>query len=384
LTFNNDYDSAFGFIKLYFNGTKFDILDETGIPGQWSRQEMTEIGSRSRETFYPWEDGEIICGFEFDSALTSNTAYRAVNVITEFPDMLLFSPYAAINHYFGEEEQFHLVPSAGARVYIHNLYANKAAPQAGISAGYNNTNINFNFALGVTYPATAVLQNFINENPNYNKDDFKKTNPEIVYHYEIALTHTQKKLFSAALSFFYDDGWDRIVIKNGLPENASKFSYYQISGIEAALNVTPHEAVELFSGASWFKAAAKGEDGLIVDKLPYTPTFSLSAGFKWNIKKNLRLTADYQHIAGLYAGELIRMGEGDGADFQAPPRENKLDDINIVNARISYRLSFTKWHIERCDIFVSVSNLLNQSYEYYAGNPMPGITVMAGVDLQFK
>jgi iron complex outermembrane receptor protein len=386
VSLNNDYGTMYGFLKGYYNTTDFYILDETGVPGEWSKQPMIMAGLRGREIFNLWEGGAIITGFDLDRTRASNEAHRvSQTVYTDFPDMLLWSPYAAISQRIGDTKKFHVIPQAGIRLYLHDLWANKAAPQAGVQIAYDTLRMNFNYAMGVIYPAAAALQYFINTNPDYDRSDLKSANPEIVHHYELGLAYERPGLFTAGVSGFYDDGWDRIIVRGGVPENISAASYYIIKGIEAYGSITALRDLELSGGATWLFVSARGENGIEVNKMPYTPALALSAGFKWKIFKGFHINADYQHIGGLYAGELLRMGgANDGSQYTELTGENKLNDINLLHLKIGYEFSDKERRLVKGDIFISINNLLNQDYEYYPGFKMPGINFMAGLDLRFK
>ena len=62
----------------------------------------------------------------------------------------------------------------------------------------------------------------------------------------------------------------------------SSTAEYKIDGLELAGSVTPLDGLEIFAGATWLKAWAKGDDGKSTDKMPYTPSFALQAGSSGN------------------------------------------------------------------------------------------------------
>jgi iron complex outermembrane receptor protein len=388
-TLNNEFDHLSGYLKIYFNNTDFSILDETGIPDEWSRQELMISGTKARETFSFWKGNEIISGFDFDWSRTSNKMYRVNRQVdTEFPDMSLFAPYAAVSQVIGKQEKFHLIPSTGLRGYLHSVWGNKAAPQAGAILGYNNTDLNFNYSFGVIYPAPAIIQSLINSKPDYDQEDLKKARPEIVYHYEAGVSHAWPDLVRINLSWFYDDGWDRIITgmsSGGIPGNASGFSYFKINGIEVSSSFSLEknwrfmDSLSFFTGATWMKVSAKGEDGKEANRMPYTPDFSISGGFRWVFLEQFHLAGDYQHLGGLYAGGLMPEG-----NFIEPPEMSKLDDINLLNLRLGFGFDYKRWHIESAELFVSINNLLNKKYAYYTDYEMPGISFMIGGSFTLK
>jgi iron complex outermembrane receptor protein len=297
--------------------------------------------------------------------------------------MTLFSPYMAVSQYFGSAEDFHLIPSAGVRGYIHNLWANMAAPQAGLVFGYGRTDVRLGYSWGVVYPAPANIMDLAKDNPSLAGIDLKTVKPERVYHYEAEIIHTRTGLYTVSASVFYDDGRNRIISggASGVPFNdVSSASYFRVSGLELGGSVTPLEGLEVFGSATWLRARAKGQNGVEVTKLPYTPEMSAAAGLSWTILKHVRLSGDYQYLRGVYTGDLMKMN----GSFSDPSIIAKLDDQHLLNARVAYSFDYEPWNIDRGEVFFAVNNLLDRKYEYYLTYEMPGITFMVGADIKFR
>jgi iron complex outermembrane receptor protein len=407
LTLNNSFDGAFGFVKFYYNDTSFKMFQESGKTDDWSEQAMTASGIKTRETFSLWERNEFIAGIDLDKARLNNfdhntgtsgatiggtgtpapgdpvTVVDYTTVIYDFPDMNLFSPYLAMSRYFGTPEGFHAVPSAGLRGYVHNVWANKAAPQAGFVLGWGDTDIKLNYAWGVVYPSPGNILELARDPAALSAADLKKVKPETVYHYEAGITHTWPGLFTLGGSVFYDDGRDRIISATsgaGPINDVSSASYYKITGVELSASVSPAAEFEVFAGGTWLSAKAKGQNGHVVTKLPYTPELSMSAGFTWTILERFRLSGDYQYLSGVYTGDLMKTQ----GSFSDPSIIAKLDDQHLVNLRLSCSFEYEPWNIARGEVFFAVNNLLNRKYEYYLTYEMPGITFMAGADIKFR
>jgi iron complex outermembrane receptor protein len=396
-TLNNEYDTEDGFVKLYYNNTDFRILDEERGPGGsangWSKQLLNALGGRARETWHLWEGGELVTGLDLDFSHILNEDHNPPPQPTdcyEFPDMLLFTPYAAASHFFALGK-FRVIPSAGLRGYVHSLWANAIAPQAGLELGYGNTNLNLNYSFGVLYPSPGNIQTVVLSG-NYDLADFKRSKPETVHHYEASLRHDWRNVgpanFGLGGSWFFDDGHDRIVPNpTGAPGNVSAASYFRIQGLEFSGSFTVErsstflEKFSLFAGGAWmYKIEAKGEDGKIVSRMPYTPAFSMSAGFSWQFLKRFRLSGDYQYLKDLYGAG----GLGNFAVFTNLSEAYKLDDQHLLNLRLAYEFAYQKWRIERAEVFAAVNNALNHTYQYYVGYEMPGITWSVGFDVTLK
>jgi hypothetical protein len=141
------------------------------------------------------------------------------------------------------------------------------------------------------------------------------------------------------------------------------------------------EKFSLFAGGTWmYKIEAKGEDGKIVSRMPYTPAFSMSAGFSWQFLKRFRLSGDYQYLKDLYGAG----GLGNFAVFTDLSEAYKLDNQHLLNLRLAYEFAYQKWRIERAEVFAAANNALNHKYQYYVGYEMPGITWSAGFDVTLK
>jgi iron complex outermembrane receptor protein len=388
-TLNNGYDNAKGFIKLYYTFTGFDWLDEDSYnPGDWSRQALNAWGLRAKEVFSFWKGGDIAAGIDLDMNKTLNEDHNTTkpSVFTYFPLSTLFSPYAAISQFVSLGEQFYLIPSAGIRGYIHSLWENSLSPQAGLVAGWNSLELSFSYARGIIYPAPANIQGLVNTG-DLEISDLKKARPETVHHFEGGISYKWPALASLSASYYYDDGRDRIVAAgSGVPGNVSTASYFRIQGLEMGSSLSfdknwlMFRKFEVFGGFNWITGIqAKGEDGKEVNRMPYTPLFTASAGFKWNFLKDFRLGGDYQFLHELYSGNLQRSGS-----FSDLSESQRLEDIHLLGLRLGYSFAYKPWRIEEAEVFVSAANLLNRGYQYVQGYQMPGITFTLGGSLKLK
>ena len=401
LTLSNRYEKASGYLKGYYNSTIFNMRGD-GNGTSDSRQSNDLYGLRGRETFALWQGGELLAGFDLDMTRLHNfqEMYTGKSTSWRFPEQTLFSPYVAFSQLLGDKDGFHATPSAGIRLYQHNVFENTSAPQAGLVLGYANTNLGLSYSRGVNYPSPVVLQNFLAEKSLPSGFDTKKIKPEIVDHYEVALSHTQPELFSVSATYFHDKGRDRTRAYMFGPSPSEGFfnsstAEYAIDGVELSGSVTPIKDLELFAGLTWLWAKAKGDDGNTRDKMPYTPGFTLQAGFSWKFLEHFRLSADYQYLMDVYAATSARTVSPAVAasNFDRLTDINRLPDINLVNVRLDYVFSYDEWYIEQGKVFVAVNNLLNSQYAYAmdadrASNTrslyyMPGINFMAGFELKF-
>lgn len=402
LSLNNNYNNASGYLKGYYNNTLFHIRGENSGTAM-SRQTNDLYGIRGRETFSVWEGSEFVAGFDLDMSRLQNyqEQYKTrTSTSWDFPDQTLFSPYFAASQLFGSIDGFHVTPSAGIRIYSSNLFEDHAAPQAGLVLGYANTDLSFNYSRGVNYPSPVVLQNFLANKSLPGSFDTKDIKPEVIDHYEVALKHTMPGVFSASATYFHDDGRDRLRAYMFGPSPTASFfnsstAEYKTDGFELAGSVTPIDGVEIFAAGTWIKAWAKGDNGETTNELPYTPSFALQAGFKWDFLEHFRLSGDYQHLQDVYAGTLARTSAtaNPASNFTKLKEIDKLPEINVVNLRLDYMFSYDDLHLEEGKVYVAVNNIFNTPYAYAMEKTsdgkdrqlyyMPGTTVMVGFELKF-
>jgi iron complex outermembrane receptor protein len=389
-TANNEYDNAKGFAKLYYNFTDFRILDESpAVAGRWSRQSLSGWGLRAKEVLSFWKGSDIAGGFDLDMNITVNENHNSEPpVLAEFPLTTLFSPFAAVSQYFSlGGGRFYAIPSAGLRAYVHSVWADSVSPQAGLVAGWKNLELSFSYARGIVYPAPAILQGLA-ESDGLDGLNLDSARPETVNHFEWGLSYRHKTLFSLSASYYYDDGRDRILAAGkASPGNASVASYFRIQGLEAGGSFSAGTArpflnrLVLFAGFNWIIGLrARGEDGKEVDRMPYTPVFTASAGFKWTFLKNFHLGGDYQLLHDLYSGGL----SNSTASFFDLSESQRLDDISLISLRLAYSFNYAPWFIESAELFIAASNLLNRRYEYYQGYTMPPFSLTLGLNIAAK
>ena len=393
LTLNNEYNNAKGKIKLYYTNTQFKWLDENiKIPGDWSLQSLQAFGVRAREEITLLERGNITAGMDLDWKLMVNEDYNTTSptVITTFPAMILYSPYAGISWQFGSKEIWRITPSAAIRGFIHSVWANQISWQGALVLGWKNLDLNFNYSRGLVYPAPAVIQNLLGNSAVFQMTDLNSVEPEKIDHFEAGITFAPKPshFFSCTLdgSYFYDNGKNRIIVTSQVPGNASSVSSFKLQGLElaASFKIFPYklyaDTIELFAGSTWYTdLKVTDENRNTAKQMPFIPVFNLSAGFRWVFLKHLNLSGDIQYLHNLYTGTM-----GLSSVITAPVKENKLDDIFLLNLRLGFKLIKENWHLADSEIFVLVNNVLNTQYEYYTGYIMPGVTFITGFNIKFK
>lgn len=404
-TISHAYDKAEGYLKAYSNKTDFDLIQElnngqryaANTDGRWSRQAIRLYGLRAKEKLHLWQGGEILLGTDLDKSRLRNTcqsnnglpaSYLSGRTETEniFPEITLVSPYLALSQNFGKREGLHLTPSVGYRYFNHSEFKDKSASQAGLVAGYRNTDLNLNYARGVNYPTpVAIMAAVVNTLPTPTPDEsWKNIKPEVVDHYEVGLSHSWEKLATLSVSAYRDKGKDRFraYLFGPLPSQFNdSIGSYEIKGLELSGTLTPVDKLELFAAASWMDVEAVGANHQKQDKMPYSPGAMFQAGCGWEFMEHFKLYTDMQYIRDIYQGTSMRVS---GFNYSALTHADKLDNITLVNTRLSYTFSNAALHQENSEIFVAVNNLFDKKYEYAKGYPMPGVTFFAGMNLKFR
>jgi iron complex outermembrane receptor protein len=405
LTLGNQFFKASGYLKFYYNDTSFYIRGESNGTAQ-SLQSNTLYGLRGRETFSLWENSELVAGFDLDRANLQNYNISYTSPLGSnnprtwrFPDQTIVSPYLAINQLFGSESKIHVIPSTGIRFSHNSVFADIAAPQAGLIFGYRHTDLNLNYARGVNYPSPVVLQGFLANQDLPAGFDTNKIKPETVNHYEMGLTHSLPKTFTLGGTYFYDRGKDRTraYMYGGAPSELffnSTTARYRIQGFELTGNVKPAAPLKVFGAVTWLRARGTGDDGVERSRMPYTPSFTLQTGFNWDFLSRFHLNGDFQHFQNMYAGTLMRTSSAasPASNFSNLTDLNLLPDANVVNVRLDYDFTFKPLYLERTQLFLALDNVLNCKYAYAmetntAGSKgyyyMPGTTFRLGINLNF-
>jgi iron complex outermembrane receptor protein len=173
----------------------------------------------------------------------------------------------------------------------------------------------------------------------------------------------------------------------------STAAWYRIKGMELTGSLTPVAGLELFAGAAWLRAEAKGDDGVKQKKMPYTPGFAFQSGFRWKFLDHFQLSGDYQHSRDVYAATAARAANpaAPQSTFAKLDNANKLPDMHVVNLRLDYLFNYAPMHIKEGKLFLAVNNVLDAEYAYALETDgenkacyyMPGTTFMAGFELKF-
>jgi outer membrane receptor for monomeric catechols len=371
-TLANRYENADGYIKLYSdNGNinwKQQYNETTKKNDEDTITDYANYGMRGREWIRPWEGGEVLLGMDMDAIggkvrlVSPPSADRCFNKETWY----LYTPYLSVSHMVGSKDGFYVTPSAGARYFAHSQFASEVGPQAGLKAGYRDTESHFFYSRGINYPGLFVKANDELFMPGDNR--WKDLSAETVNHFEVGVSHQFSKLLKMDVTAFYDEGKNRIVVATPPPFPATwtNIGSYYNRGVEATLTVTPLDDLAFFAGVTYLDTNPSD--------LPYSPKWSASFGANYRFLKHFQLSLDALYLDNYYVGSRGRQTTAVSI--------NKVDGYFLLNGKLSYDFRLPFRHMNG-QLFIAGENLTNASYEQKYGYPMPGISGMGGLKLTF-
>lgn len=242
-----------------------------------------------------------------------------------------------------------LTLNAGLRIDHHSRVGTEWVPQAGLAFHLPHAiELKVSASKGFRYPILREMYMFPPQNPDLQ--------PESMWNYELAFS---QQLLDGRLQYginlFYIDGKNLI---QTLPNPSGSGMLNQNSGkidntgveLQAAYRINKDWSVD--ANYSFLHM----ENPVLA-----APEHKLYAGAAFS-KGRWNVSTGVQYIVGLYTS----VGETETTE-----------DFVLWSLRASFRMA--KW----LDIWARGENLLAQKYEINAGYPMPGATVMAGVNLNF-
>ncbi|MEW5803442.1 MAG: TonB-dependent receptor plug domain-containing protein [bacterium] len=367
LTLSNHYDRFDGYTKLYWDNGNMDWEDQTDTkktpPEAFDTlTDYTNYGFRTRQTIVPWENGEIMAGFDLDYFGGKVTEARpSGDKNMDGKTFHIAAPYLAINHQFGRETGWHITPSAGVRYLDHSQFDDQWGPQAGLILGYKQTELHASYARGVNYPGVNVVaQSVLSWGGNTL---WKDLDPEILDHYEVGLAHTFNPVIKADVTAFLDEGKDRyrFIAPPPPPAHYENIDTFKTRGIETTITLTPSANLAFFAGGTYL-------DGDPSD-LPDVLKWSGSTGLTYRFLKHFQLSLDTLYLDEHFV-----------TNPRFPGARDKVGSVFLLNGKVSYNFSIKR---AQGQVYLAGENLLNRDYEYKKDYPMPGANAMAGVSIKF-
>jgi iron complex outermembrane receptor protein len=372
LTVANQFERADGWVKVYWDHGAIDWVDQfntgDGLNDADTLTRWDNYGVKARETFRPWDGGELMAGLDVDYISGKATFITPPGAPLQFDreTFRIIAPYALVSQQFDLADGVWIKPSAGVRGFFHDTFDDEAGPQAGLVLNVHDTQLHFGYARGINYPGIFVETLSKVFMPGNNLQD--QLQAETLDHFEAGIRQDFGKKLRLEVTGFVDNGQHRIVTVPPPPfpptwQNVGNFATH---GVEGAITYRPINDLALFAGVTWLQA----DPG----DLPYTPKWTASAGATWRFLKRFTLNVDgavvdEQTVLSRARNSTVVSTETVGSYF-------------LLNARLAYEFPLP-WGGGHGELFVAGENLTDSHYEYKPGYPMPGINGMGGVRLSF-
>lgn len=349
----NRYDKADGGIQGYLNWGRHK-LDDGNAPGTAPRDYIFHstdynAGITAYQSFYLWDANTLSAGVDFqhwgghiwntgkaDASEITSEARHHVNEVAGYVMMQqgFFNDILNIN--------------GGVRLQHGSTYGNVWVPQAGfIVRPGRKSEFKASFSKGFRSPNIRELYLYPPANP-----DLK---PEYMLNYEVSYRqHFLNYNLMLGAALFYIDGRNMIqtVRIDGRPRNVNTGKFRNKGfELEASYNILRN----LNANASW-SYLYTNSDNL------YSP-------------KN-KLTAEVTYSPGAFSLTL------DNTSIWSMKNGNP-DCSTVSYSLLNFRGAYTLGTKVPVTLSVKVDNLTNKHYQIIYGCPMPGTTVMGGVEFKF-
>ena len=357
---NNNYKNVHGGVQAYINWGRHK-LDDGNAPGTSERNYLFNLtdynmGFSIFETINPWTENDLSVGLDFQhwGGHIWNTPKEYVyNPETDGP----FNASEARHHenevagYVIMQQGFIdnlLSLNAGVRLQHNSQYGNMWVPQAGfIIRPIELSEIKFSFSKGFRSPNIREL--YLYNPANYN------LKPEYMLNYELSYRQTVcGGKFNYGIALYFIDGKDMIQTQmiDGRPLNVNTGAFKN-KGFELDATWKFLSDWQFYAGYAYLHTNSKG--------LLYAPKNKLDLSLTWN-PCNFQFSLENNNIWSLNNGN---------------------PDGTVSYSLVNFRAAYTYPVKVPVTFFVKLDNIFDKKYEIVYGCPMPGITVMGGVEFKF-
>ena len=268
------------------------------------------------------------------------------------------APYLALSQVFGEKIQF--IPSAGIRYNFSSYFGDDVGWQVGTILRYQETEIHAQYARGFNLPGVYVVYQYLVWNQG---ERWKNLQSEKIDHYEVGVSRKFTSWLKGDLTFFWDNGKDRLIFKTA-PLRFENLAEYRTWGAEMTVTFTPFKDLEVFAGGTYLESTP--------NDLPYAPKVTLTAGAAYSFLERFLFNIDGQYVAERYVSN----------PRYPSSTPDKVGDYYLLNAKLTFRLTPKGAPVQN-HLFLAGENLTNIHYEYLKGYPAPGFTMMGGANVAF-
>ncbi len=237
--------------------------------------------------------------------------------------------------------------NTGLRTEHNSIFGWVTVPEFGASIGLTEGySLNFNVARGFRNPTIRELYLFPAPNPNLQ--------PEHMWNYQATLLLQPAKALSASLTAYYADLDNMIVTTGRWPNLALNNAGKTLNrGVEADARWRIGRRFSIRGGYAWLRST---------NLAPYIPAHKATYALEVNLRR-----------AFLYIGGVTVSNRWADTSKTTELSGYTLPTLKIV-APVNRRL----------EVFATVDNLSNSSYEVITGYPMPGVNAAGGLTLKFR
>lgn len=349
----NQYDRLDGGVQAYINwGTH--TVDDGNAPGTAPKDYLFHstdynMGFTAYESFYLWQANTLSAGIDFQhwGGHVWNTSKEDVNIRSSEAKHHVNEVAGYVMMQQGIWDEL-LSLNAGVRLQHGSTYGNVWVPQAGFIVKPSKTSqIKGSFSKGFRRPNIRELYLYPPANP-----DLK---PEYMLNYEISYRQwlLENRLMLGA-AIYYIDGKNMIqtVRVDGRPRNVNTGKCHNKGfEIEAGYVILSN----LNANASW-SYLHTDSDNL------YSPKNKLNAELTYS-------PGDFSFTLEEMSIWSMKNGRPDGST----------ESYSLLNLRAAYTLQGKV----PVTLSVKVDNITNKHYQIIYGCPMPGTTIMGGVEMKF-
>lgn len=350
----NSYEMGEGGVQAYVNWGR-NKVDDGHAPDVAPRTYIFNstdynIGFTLYETIHPWTANNLSLGIDFMhwGGHTWNTDKAEPSKKTEGVDKCEneIAGYAMMQQGFLENL---LSLNGGVRFQHGSAYGDIWIPQAGfIMKPLDDSSVKFSFSKGFRAPTIRELYMYAPANP-----DLK---PEYMYNYEVELRQwLLDRRLNVGVALFYIDGKDMIQTQmvDGRPRNMNSGAFRN-KGFEVDVTWNINRNWNFSSNYSYLHSDNKTLVGAPKNKLNAELNYSVGG---------LALTLESNTIWSLRTGN----------------PDNSTEDYSLLNMRMAYTFTGRNSIMP----FVKLDNITNKHYEILYGCPMPGVTILGGIELKF-
>ncbi len=349
----NQYDKLNGGVQGYINWGTHKV-DDGNTPGTAPKDYLFHstdyvMGFTLYESMYLWQANTLSAGIDFQHwgghVWNTNKEDESIRTAESKHHVNEIAGYVMMQQGFFNDI---LNVNAGVRLQHGSTYGNVWVPQAGfiVKPGYNSE-FKASFSKGFRAPNIRELYLYPPANPNLK--------PEYMLNYEISYRqHLLDYRLMVGAAIFYIDGKDMIqtVPVDGRPRNINTGSFHNKGfEIEAAYSILSN----LNASASW-SYLHTDSDNL------YSP-------------KN-KLNAEVTYSPGPFSFTLEEM-----SIFSM--KNGNPQNSGVSYSLLNFRAAYTLGAKVPVTLTLKIDNITNKHYQIIYGCPIPGTTLMGGVEFKF-